>query len=184
VQNGNGSLLPTEGLNLESHIQQIERSYLLAALERSGGVSYARSGFAQNVVPLFPALCQEIRGLAARGPSRSLNSCGKIVILMNFRAIKPTDLGPFSLISAAVIYAFFAGLRTVADFDLGWQIATGRYIVQHHVIPSTELFSYTARGNPWIYPPFSGVIFYLLFLVGGYSALSWLSAIACAPPSC
>ena len=37
-QNGNGSLLPTEGLNLESHIQQIERSYLLAALERSGGV--------------------------------------------------------------------------------------------------------------------------------------------------
>ena len=30
--------LPQEGLNLEEHIQQIERSYLLAALERSGGV--------------------------------------------------------------------------------------------------------------------------------------------------
>ncbi len=36
--NGNGAALPQEGLNLEEHIQQIERSYLLAALERSGGV--------------------------------------------------------------------------------------------------------------------------------------------------
>jgi two-component system, NtrC family, response regulator PilR len=36
--NGNGNALPAEGLNLEEHIQQIERSYLLAALERSGGV--------------------------------------------------------------------------------------------------------------------------------------------------
>src|ERR1700683_4817856 len=98
---------------------------------------------------------------------------------MNFRAIKPSDWVRFTLVTAAVIYAFLAGLRTVADFDLGWQLATGRYIVQHHVIPSTELFSYTARGNPWIYPPFSGVIFYLLYLVDGYAALSWLSAIAC-----
>jgi two-component system, NtrC family, response regulator PilR len=36
--NGNGTSLPEDGLNLEEHIQQIERSYLLAALERSGGV--------------------------------------------------------------------------------------------------------------------------------------------------
>jgi two-component system response regulator PilR (NtrC family) len=38
VSNGNGASLPPEGLNLEEHIQQLERSYLLAALERSGGV--------------------------------------------------------------------------------------------------------------------------------------------------
>ena len=38
AHNGNGTALPKEGLNLEEHIQQIERSYLLAALERSGGV--------------------------------------------------------------------------------------------------------------------------------------------------
>jgi two-component system, NtrC family, response regulator PilR len=36
--NGNGVKLPPEGMNLEQHIQQTERSYLLAALERSGGV--------------------------------------------------------------------------------------------------------------------------------------------------
>ena len=37
-QNGDGNALPEDGLNLEEHIQQIERAYLLAALERSGGV--------------------------------------------------------------------------------------------------------------------------------------------------
>jgi two-component system response regulator PilR (NtrC family) len=36
--NGDGTILPEGGLNLEGHIEQIERSYLLAALERSGGI--------------------------------------------------------------------------------------------------------------------------------------------------
>src|SRR6516165_6518461 len=37
--NGHGAtLLPAEGINLEEHIEKLERSYLLAALERSGGV--------------------------------------------------------------------------------------------------------------------------------------------------
>ncbi len=36
--NGNGLALPEEGLNLEEHVRQIERSFLLSALERSGGV--------------------------------------------------------------------------------------------------------------------------------------------------
>jgi len=36
--NGNHPCLPQEGLSLEEYIQGLERSYLLAALERSGGV--------------------------------------------------------------------------------------------------------------------------------------------------
>ncbi len=36
--NGHGASLPEAGMNLEQYIQQLERSYLLAALERSGGV--------------------------------------------------------------------------------------------------------------------------------------------------
>ncbi len=83
------------------------------------------------------------------------------------------------LIVLALSYAFLAGLHTVTDLDLGWQLASGRYFVQHHQIPRVELFSYTAQGKEWIYPPFSGAIFYLLYVAGGYSALSWLGAIAC-----
>jgi hypothetical protein len=84
------------------------------------------------------------------------------------------------LVGIALVYAFLAGLHTVSETDLGWQMATGRYIVQHHQIPSTTLFTYTVPGSMWIYPPLSGVIFYLLYLMGGYSALSWFSALACA----
>ncbi|MGH9738776.1 MAG: helix-turn-helix domain-containing protein, partial [Candidatus Acidiferrales bacterium] len=38
AHNGNGLCLPEDGVNLEEHIAKLERAYLLAALERSGGV--------------------------------------------------------------------------------------------------------------------------------------------------
>lgn len=78
-----------------------------------------------------------------------------------------------------LIYALFAGLRTVSDFDLGWQMATGRWIIQHHSIPSVDVLSYTAAGQPWIYPVGAGLIFYLAYLIGGYALLSWIGAAAC-----
>jgi tetratricopeptide (TPR) repeat protein len=79
----------------------------------------------------------------------------------------------------ALTYALIAGLRTVADMDLGWQLATGRWIVQHHSIPSTDVLSYTARGQEWIYPVLAQVLLYCAYAVGGYSLLSWLGAAAC-----
>ncbi len=85
-----------------------------------------------------------------------------------------------ALITIAVIYAFLAGFRTVHDYDLGWQLATGRWVVQHHHIPSIDVFSYTARGKPWVYPILSGVLFYGLFSLAGYTALTWLTAMASA----
>ena len=75
--------------------------------------------------------------------------------------------------------AFAAGLRTVADSDTGWHVATGRYVWQHYVIPSTDVLSYGSAGMPWIYPPFGGVLLYLAYKLGGYAALSWVSALAC-----
>ncbi|HEU5451756.1 MAG TPA: tetratricopeptide repeat protein [Terriglobales bacterium] len=82
------------------------------------------------------------------------------------------------LIALALAYAFLAGFHTT-DFDTGWHLATGRYVLQHHAVPDTDQFSYTARGAPWIYPPLPGVIFYLLYQLDGWSALSWLTALAC-----
>jgi hypothetical protein len=38
-------------------------------------------------------------------------------------------------------YAFLAGTRSLSEYDLGWLMATGRWIVQHHQIPSTDIFS-------------------------------------------
>ena len=79
----------------------------------------------------------------------------------------------------ALLYAFLAGLRTVSDPDLGWQMATGRWIAQHHHIFSTDVFSYTSDGEPWIYPVGSGLIFYAAYLLGGFALISWLGAAAC-----
>jgi Flp pilus assembly protein TadD len=80
---------------------------------------------------------------------------------------------------ALLTYSFLAGLHTLTDFDLGWQLATGRWVVQHREIPSTDVFSYTAYGQPWVYPIGSGLLFYLAYGLGGYTALCWLGAIAC-----
>jgi hypothetical protein len=85
-----------------------------------------------------------------------------------------------ALICLALLYAAFAGLHTVDDTDLGWQLATGRWIVQHHSIPSTDVLSYTARGKEWIYPALSQVLLYCLFTLGGYSLLSWIGSAFCA----
>ncbi len=85
-----------------------------------------------------------------------------------------------ALAALSLGYALLAGLKTVGDFDLGWQLATGRYLFQYRQIPSSDIFSYTAGGREWIYPPFSGAIFYGTYLLGGFRALSWLSAAACA----
>jgi Tfp pilus assembly protein PilF len=81
---------------------------------------------------------------------------------------------------AALVYALLAGLHTLEDFDLGWQLASGRWIAQHHSVFSTDVFSYTAAGQPWVYPALSSLISYWTFLLGGYGLLSWLGAAACA----
>jgi tetratricopeptide (TPR) repeat protein len=80
----------------------------------------------------------------------------------------------------AVLYALLAGLRTVSDNDLPWQMATGRWVAQHHSVFSTDVFSYTAYGQPWVYPVGSGLFFYAAYLLGGWAMLSWIGAIACA----
>ena len=85
-----------------------------------------------------------------------------------------------SLSCVAVIYGFLAGFHTLQDFDLGWQLATGRWVAQHHWVFSTDVFSYTAAGNPWIYPALSGLIFYFTFQIGGYALLTWMGAFATA----
>ncbi len=99
---------------------------------------------------------------------------------IGWRQVIPDNLTAWLLASVAIIYALLAGLHTLQDFDLGWQLASGRWIIQHHRLFSTDVFSYTARGASWIYPALSGLLFYLAYLIGGYTLLSWLGAMACA----
>jgi tetratricopeptide (TPR) repeat protein len=83
------------------------------------------------------------------------------------------------LATVALIYALLAGLRTVSDLDVGWQLATGRWVAQHHHVSSTDVFSYTAQGEPWIYPVGAGLLLYAAYSLGGYALISWMGAAAC-----
>src|ERR1022692_4172507 len=83
------------------------------------------------------------------------------------------------LAAIVLIYACLGDLRTVSDFDLGWQLATGRWVAQHHSVSSTDVFSYTAQGEPWIYPVGAGLVLYATYLLGGYALVSWIAALAC-----
>ena len=77
------------------------------------------------------------------------------------------NTGCFRLLAlVALIYAFLAGLRTVSDFDIFWRMATGRWVYQHHHVFSTDVFSYTAYGQPWIYPVGSALLFFATYAIG------------------
>jgi hypothetical protein len=79
-----------------------------------------------------------------------------------------------------MVYALLASCHTLKNFDLGWQLAAGRYIVETGQIPRHDVFSYTAAGKEWIYPAGAQILFYLLYRLGGYAALTVLSMAVCA----
>jgi tetratricopeptide (TPR) repeat protein len=85
----------------------------------------------------------------------------------------------WALIFLVLLSALCAGLHTVADGDMGWHLATGRWVVEHQQIPRTDVLSFTSAGTPWMYPPFAGVLFYLIYNGFGYAGLSWFCALAC-----
>ena len=101
---------------------------------------------------------------------------------INTTTVTSSSIGRFIfplLATLALMYALLAGLRTVSDPDLFWQLTSGRWVVQHHHVFSTDVFSYTAHGQPWIYPVGSGMLFYAAYLIGGYALISWMGAAAC-----
>ena len=91
-------------------------------------------------------------------------------------ADRPALLGA----AAVVIYAAMAGFRTISSHDLFWQLRDARYLVETGNIARRDVFSYTATGQPWMYPQGAGLLFYGLYCLGGYVAVSLLGLVTCA----
>jgi hypothetical protein len=51
-----------------------------------------------------------------------------------------------------VVYAVLVmtGDRLLLDPDTQWQITVGQWIIDHHAVPHTDVYSFTMRGAPWI----------------------------------
>jgi hypothetical protein len=60
--------------------------------------------------------------------------------------------GSLPLWVGVVTYAVLivAGDRMLLDPDTQWQITVGQWILDHHMVPHTDVYSFTLRGQPWI----------------------------------
>ena len=60
--------------------------------------------------------------------------------------------GSLPLWVGVVIYAVLivSGDRLLLDPDSQWQVTVGQWILDHHAVPHTDVYSFTMRGQPWI----------------------------------
>lgn len=88
-------------------------------------------------------------------------------------ALGASTLLQIVLLSGVFILTFFH----TTDPDFWWHLTTGRYIAETGSIPSTDPFSYTAAGQPWIaHEWLSELLIYTVFRTGGYLPLVLLFA--------
>jgi hypothetical protein len=67
---------------------------------------------------------------------------------------------------------FLMTLRPIADPDFWWHLRTGQLIIQTHAIPSTDPFSFTSSGKPWVAQEWlSELLMYGLYRLGSYGLL-------------
>ena len=67
---------------------------------------------------------------------------------------------------------FLYGLHSIADFDTGYHLQTGHYIVTHGMVPLYDIFSSQGGGVRWIaHYWLSDVFFFLVYALGGYGGL-------------
>lgn len=88
-------------------------------------------------------------GISPPAPARTrLTSRGQAIL----RAASAQPLGHIA--GTVAIYSLLAlvFIRNfhIADPDIWWHLATGRWILQHHAIPMTDPFSSYGTGKPWI----------------------------------
>ena len=84
------------------------------------------------------------------------------------------------LVAAGVYVLLLAlGPRLLADPDTYSHVALGRWILEHHTVPTTDPFSATLRGTHWVaFEWLSQVAFAAAYAIGGWTAVVVLSAAA------
>ncbi|MBX9694405.1 MAG: hypothetical protein K2Z81_18610, partial [Cyanobacteria bacterium] len=59
------------------------------------------------------------------------------------------------------------------DASVGWHLVAGKWILENHAIPQTDLFSYTFPDKTWIaYEWLFDVVIYVLTMLGGLNLLA------------
>jgi len=85
----------------------------------------------------------------------------------------------FLLLTLSLFTGVTINTASVMDEDIWWHLQTGRWILAHHAVPTRDMFSAHAAGQPWIaYSWLFDVLASGLFDFGGYRAILALSTFA------
>src|SRR6478672_1060273 len=65
--------------------------------------------------------------------------------------LKPSFGDLFFVVILVLLFAASTGVwqQLLADSDTGWHIRNGQWILEHHAVPHTDLFSFSKPGAPW-----------------------------------
>jgi hypothetical protein len=81
------------------------------------------------------------------------------------------------------VYAVFvlAGNHLLIDPDTLWQITLGQWIVDHGMVPHTDMYSFTMRGQPWISTQWLAQVAYAaVFSLAGWTGPVVLASVCIA----
>src|SRR3981189_2352191 len=72
-----------------------------------------------------------------------------------------------------------AGNHLLIDPDTMWQITVGQWMLDHHAVPQTDVYSFTMRGQPWISTQWLAQVLYAkAYAIAGWSGPVVLAASA------
>lgn len=75
-----------------------------------------------------------------------------------------TDVGTIVILGAVFVVA----LAPKLDTDLWWHLWDGRYILDHHAVPTRDFLSFTSSGKPWTdHEWLSEILLYGLYRLAG-----------------
>ncbi len=90
--------------------------------------------------------------------------------LLGILKFRPVRLAALVLLIVGVGTACFVTKLAVLDLDVWWHLAVGNWIVQHHAVPHSGIFSRVAAERPWMAYSWG----YEVPLSWAYSALGFL----------
>lgn len=83
------------------------------------------------------------------------------------------------LILAFLLLAAWLTLQPIPAADTWWMLKSGEIIAQGGKIPPTDIFSYTARGLPWLnHEWLAGLKFFMIYQAGGMTLLYVFKSLA------
>ena len=75
----------------------------------------------------------------------SLSFTDSVTTPSRARALVPLCVG-----AGAYLFFLFVGDTLLQDSDSFWQIKIGQWILDRHALPTTDFYSFTRAGEPWI----------------------------------